>query len=79
MAAAVVYGGELFLISGALPDLSAAASVFIYHPGRDEWRRGVDIPTPRQEAAAGVLGGRIYVASGYGRTGQVDVLERYTP
>lgn len=57
----------------------------VYDPATNLWAKRADMPTPRNHAAAGVVGGRIYVIGG--RAGSVfipnalnvDIVEEYNP
>jgi N-acetylneuraminic acid mutarotase len=61
--------GLLYVVGGNRSSNPATNSVTdvveIYDPVRDEWTSGVPIPTPRSEAAAGAIGGILYVAGGF--------------
>jgi N-acetylneuraminic acid mutarotase len=41
------------------------ATIEIYDPATDTWKKGTDMPTAREEFAANLVGGKIYVLGGY--------------
>lgn len=57
----------------------------VFDPAKNAWDKRADMPTPRNHAAAGVIGNRIYVVGG--RAGSVfipnalnlDIVEEYNP
>ena len=94
---AVVIAGKIHVIGGAtLPaDLKedwihparnlAIGTHEVFDPATNAWSKRADMPTPRNHAAAGVVGNRIYVIGG--RAGSVfipnalnlDIVEEYNP
>jgi len=97
-AVAAAVGGKIYVIGGgttspgakepsihpARPHL-AVGTVEEYDPATNGWRARAPMPTPRNHAGVGVVGGKIYVIGG--RTGaafisvgtNVDVVEEYDP
>src|SRR5207249_11899121 len=72
---AVTVGDKMYVIGGAttLPGSTAVhparphysvAAVEEYDPAANTWRARAPIPTPRNHATAGVVGGKIYVIGG---------------
>lgn len=94
---AVVVNGKIHVIGGAaLPAgikddwIHPARNIAIgnhevFDPATNSWSKRADMPTPRNHAAAGVVGNRIYVIGG--RAGSVfipnalnlDIVEEYNP
>lgn len=97
-AAAAEVGGKIYVIGGAsvhpgakivslgpkVPHRSLKTNE-VYDPAANKWETGMPMPTPRNHAAAGVVGGKIYViggrlASAYDSAGSnTDVVEVYDP
>jgi hypothetical protein len=68
-ATVVGHGGKLYVFGGYynLPtpgEGRVSASLFRYDPAQDSWLQLSSAPVPRAAAAAGVIGGRLYVAGG---------------
>lgn len=97
-ASAAVVDGKIYVIGGAgiVPDTVDTAiqakrrhavlgNVEEYDPKTDTWRARSALPTPRNHAAVGAIGGKIYViggriASAFGEDGSdTDVVEAYDP
>ncbi len=95
---AAAVGGKIYVIGGGTtspgakdPGIhparphQAVGTVEEYDPATNAWRARTPMPTPRNHAAAGVVGGKIYVIGG--RTGaafisvgtNTDVVEEYDP
>lgn len=62
-AACAVAAGRLFMIGGSLGE-SASRNVWAYNPRLNRWEKAAPMMVPREFAAAGVIGGRIYVLGG---------------
>ncbi|NWG21514.1 MAG: hypothetical protein HXY39_14480 [Chloroflexi bacterium] len=78
-AAATVFEGRIFIIGGATPG-GVTGSVWRYDPSSRTWTPLSAKPTPAQDIAAVVLGGKIYVPGGRLADGSVtDVLEVFNP
>lgn len=97
-AVAAAVGGKIYVIGGgatspgskepsihpARPHL-AVGTVEEYDPATNSWRARTPMPTPRNHAGVGAVGGKIYVIGG--RTGaafisvgsNTDVVEEYDP
>ena len=64
-----VVDDKVYIIGGSLFDNNAGpfglSTVDIYDPQTNTWQRGADMPTPRTNAKAAVVNGRIYVFGGY--------------
>ncbi len=64
--ASVVWNNELYVIGGGTIVASTGSNaVYIYNPISDSWRTGTALNQARLHPAAGVIDGKIYVASGY--------------
>ena len=77
---AVAYGGRLYVHGGyrARRNLSSATRALLrYDPRRNRWSRLPGAPTPRAAHAAGVVGGRLYVAGGASSRGSLRSMEVY--
>jgi len=59
----VAVGGRVYVLGGYTPDVTA--SVLAYDPSADSWHAVADFPSPFNHPAAGVVGGKIYVAGYY--------------
>jgi N-acetylneuraminic acid mutarotase len=70
VAGGMTTGGETSTLTGVLE---------IYDPASDSWTPGAPMGTPRQGAAAGVIGNLLYVAGGRDATSYSGVLESYNP
>ncbi|MGH9761583.1 MAG: Kelch repeat-containing protein [Blastocatellia bacterium] len=97
-AVAAVAGGKIYVIGGATtipgsketavfpthPHMSVG-TVEEYDPEANTWRERSPMPTPRNHAAAGVVGGKIYVIGGrvgaafIGLASDISVVEEYDP
>jgi non-specific serine/threonine protein kinase len=79
--AAVAYRGRVYVIGGytGRGDLRGeVASLYRYDPRQDRWSRLPAAPTKRAAHAAGVIGGKLYVAGGANsRDGALATLEIY--
>jgi len=81
-AAAATVNGLIVETGGGAPDqdLPIESTEVRRTVGSGVWRFVADVPTPRANAAAATLGGKVWVVGGYGE-GElpVDVVERYDP
>lgn len=59
------WDGKIVVIAGLLVDDTPSAQVDLYDPATDRWSPGPPLPVPLHHAAAGELGGRLYVVGGY--------------
>jgi N-acetylneuraminic acid mutarotase len=66
-AAAVAYGGDIWLIGGFGPAGTSLSSVLIYDITDDTYSQGPSLPSPRDHAAAVVHDGDLYVFGGRNR------------
>ena len=57
-----VHKGEIWLMGGGQTEMPEAA--WIYSPETEEWRRGPDLPTPRNWGAAVDINGRLIIIGG---------------
>jgi N-acetylneuraminic acid mutarotase len=62
--AAVALGGKLYVIGGRWSGKGNFATLEIYDPDADTWRRGADMPRRRGGITAAVLAGRVHVTGG---------------
>ena len=62
--------GLIYVLGGILPPAQYTASVLAYDPSTNAWSSVASMGTARIGLAATVAGGKIYVAGGYGSTGQ---------
>ena len=79
-AAAVAYDGDLYVVGGYTAGSGLAAEsarLWRYEPVADRWTRLPDAPTARAALAAGVIGGRLYVAGGARGGAALRTLEVY--
>ncbi len=95
---AATVGGKIYVIGGATTSPGArepivhparphvtVGTVEEYDPATNSWRARTPMPTPRNHAGVGVVGGKIYVIGG--RTGaafisvatNTDIVEEYDP
>ena len=68
-ATAVAINGKLYVVGGCVMSdcrigVSDARVLEIYDPALNTWSTGASMPTGRYGAAAGVIGGKLYVAGG---------------
>lgn len=64
---AVAYEGEIYVLgalTGPYPHEKPIPNVYIYNPGKDEWRVGPEIPRKRGSAGCFVYKGKIYLVAG---------------
>ena len=66
---------------GGWDGMKCLATVEAYNPRTNTWRSCLPLGQPRTEAVAGVVGGRLVVAGGYGGpdVGILTSVEAYTP
>ena len=64
----VEFQGEVFVFGGSSPNLDILASVEIYNPILNLWRKGPDLPTALDLPQAFVHNDMIYVLAGEGLT-----------
>src|SRR5690349_17864574 len=94
---AAAVGDKIYVIGGAVPGPGQSAvhparphtsvsTVEEYDPAANTWRARAPMPTPRNHAVAGAIGGKIYVASGRvgaafisGGSSNIGVIEAYDP
>lgn len=50
--------------TGPFPHWQAQSTVFVYDPAADRWTGGVDLPSPRGEGVAAVIGDKLYMIGG---------------
>ena len=64
-----VVDGKIYLIGGLLFEHEKGtfglSTVEVYDPKNNSWQRLADMPTPRLQAGAAVVDGKIYVVGGY--------------
>jgi len=94
---AAAVGDKIYVIGGAVTGPGQAAvhpqrphsstgAVEEYDPATNSWRTRASMPTPRNHMVGGVIGGKIYVASGRvggafisGGSSNVGLIEAYDP
>jgi len=77
--ALVAYENKLFALGGRDSE-GVTGRVDIYDPEQDTWQSGASKPTPVQDIAAVVGGGKIFVPGGLTASGELtDTLEIYNP
>lgn len=77
-ATSVVFKGHLHVIGGSHNQISASHEVL--DPSTNKWTYRASMPTPRYNAGAAVIDGKIYVVGGYNSDSpELDVLEIYDP
>jgi uncharacterized repeat protein (TIGR01451 family) len=64
LSAAVGIDDLIYTFGGFIPGSGVTGATFQYTPDRDAWTRQPDMPTPRDEAPAVVLGGDAFVLGG---------------
>ncbi|HVR07517.1 MAG TPA: kelch repeat-containing protein, partial [Thermoanaerobaculia bacterium] len=64
VSAAAGIDGLIYTFGGFVPGSGLTGATFQYTPGLDAWTRQPDMPTPRDEAPAVVLGGDAFVLGG---------------
>ena len=86
-----VVDGKIYLIGGTLFENESSgpfglSTVEVYNPHNNSWKRVADMPTPRSNAGAAVVDGKIYVAGGLAATDRrmestniLKVVEVYDP
>ncbi len=79
-------GGKLYVVGGRRIDTSnprgdtGVLPVEVYNPRTGAWSTDTPIPKPRQQLVAGVINGKIYAVSCYGKgVGLTPVLEVFMP
>jgi N-acetylneuraminic acid mutarotase len=75
-AAAVAFGGEVYLIGGRSAG-AASTRVDIYAPANGAWRRGPDLPGPRTGLAAAVVDGALHVLGGSNAAGMEAAVDHW--
>ena len=77
--AVAAYDGQIYAIAGDTAD-GVSGVVEVYDPRSDTWTRRANKPRPVRNAAAAVLGERIYVPGGYDAMDQaITAVEVYDP
>jgi N-acetylneuraminic acid mutarotase len=75
--------GKLYAIGGSLPRWAKGptlSTVEEYDPETDTWKRKADMPTSRDNLAASVVNGKIYVIGGWNEDyKQCAIVEEYDP
>lgn len=59
--------GRLYAVggfTGPFPHWQAQSTVFVYDPAANRWASGVDLPSPRGEGVAAVVGDKLYMIGG---------------
>ena len=86
-----VVDGKIYLIGGTLSENERSgpfglSTVEVYNPHNNSWKRVSDMPTPRSNAGAAVVDGKIYVIGGLAATDRrmestkiLKVVEVYDP
>ena len=72
--------GEIYFISGTLPDGSISNATEVYNPLNDSWSTAASIPTPVGLYASAVVDNKIYLVGG-GKSGPaiIDLNQIYDP
>lgn len=86
-----VVDGKIYLIGGTLFENESSgpfglSTVEVYNPHNNSWKKVADMPTPRSNAGAAVVDGKIYVVGGLAATDRrmestqiLKVVEVYDP
>lgn len=86
-----VVDGKIYVIGGTLLENESSgpfglSTVEVYNPHNNSWKKIADMPTPRSNAGAAVVDGKIYVVGGLAATDRrmestkiLKVVEVYDP
>ena len=88
---AAVVDGKIYVIGGTLFENESSgpfglSTVEVYDPHNNSWKKVADMPTPRSNAGAAVVDGKIYIVGGFAATDRrmestkiLKVVEVYDP
>jgi N-acetylneuraminic acid mutarotase len=68
--AAALVAGSIYVVGGVAPDGQGSGRVDAYTPATNRWRRAPNLPVTAHHPMAAGYRGRLYVAGGYGASGQ---------
>ena len=77
-ACSVIIDNEMWVMGGADEDGNELATVEVYSPKTNSWRSCTPMSQRREDAVAGVVGGRLVVAGGYCDGRDLTSVEAYT-
>ena len=72
---AVALDGKVYVIGGLTPGGGTTDRVEAYDPGTDSWDEKAPLPKALHHSGATALGGKIYVAGGFVKTGFAPVAD----